>query len=69
MRDTKMSKHPLLSQVGSLIYNFRRKEKEIQMKTFTSEKYNNHTLQHPIKVSIPKIINNIITTFRIMILI
>ena len=45
MRETKMSKHSLLSQVGSLIYNFRQEKKEI--KQHSNENFHKRNIQYP----------------------
>ena len=46
MRETKVSKLSLLSEVGSLIYDFRLEKKNSsidRMRAVTSESYNTHT--------------------------
>ena len=46
MQETKISKHPLLLQVVSLIYDFaegKNKSSIDRMKTVTSKRYNTHT--------------------------
>ena len=40
-----MSKHSLLSQVGSLIYNFRQEKKEI--KQHSNENFHKRNIQYP----------------------
>ena len=60
MREKKISKLSLLSQVGSLIYNFCREKSSIdrkktvtsesdRKKTVTSEKCNTHNQSHSVK--------------------